>query len=174
MSSLKFIGEFSDSDEASMSFTGIFTSSYDVYQVVIDRIDFASADLFGRFIKSDDSVDSSSNYDDAVALLRSYSGGFAANQTAGGTSFGSSGFHDEATIGADSGGATVMYVFNPVASKNTMAIWENAGINAGGTPARKGGAILKTTDSITGLNFTGTSSATIRFLRFRVYGLEKP
>lgn len=172
MSNLKFVGEYTADDSASMSFTGIFTSAYNVYKVVIDRIDFADADLFCRFVNSSDSVISSSNYDDQVSLLRSYTGGFAGNQTDGGTEFGSLGYHNEGTIGADSGGATVMYVFNPLASKNTVAVWENAGTNSGGTPARKGGAILLTSDSITGLNFIGTSSATIRYLRFRVYGLE--
>ena len=72
MSNLKFVGEYTDDDSASMSFPGIFTSAYNVYKVVIDRIDFADADLFCRFINSSDSVISSSNYDDQVELLRAY------------------------------------------------------------------------------------------------------
>ena len=161
---LQFITSSSASSVSDLSITDCFSSKYDVYQVVIDTIDFANADLFFRFINASGVV-SSANYDDAVLLMRSY-GAFAELPTVGGTSLGSIGFSDL----SDKGGATVITIFNPFNSSSySFAQWQNAGVSSIGTPVRKGIGVLKVAESHTGINFT--ASSTILGVSASVYGL---
>lgn len=162
---LEFIKSGSGTSVSDLSITDCFSDKYDVYQVVIDTIDFANGDLFFRFINSGGVV-SSANYDDAVLLMRSY-GAFAELQTVGGTSLGSIGFSDL----SDKGGATVITIFNPFNSSSySFAQWQNAGVSSIGTPARKGIGVLKVAESHTGINFT--ASSTILGVSARVYGVK--
>lgn len=153
-----------------VSITNCFSADYDVYQVTIDNIDFAASDLKFRFINASGVV-SSSHYDDAVLLMRSY-GVFGENKTAGGTEFGSIGFYDQSGgIGAGKGGATVITIYNPFSSSlYTAANWQNTGVSSIGTPARKGIGLLRVAESHTGINFN--ASATILGVRARVYGVK--
>jgi len=166
MSNLRYITESSGSAITSFSMTDVFSSDFDIYKVVLDTIDFANADLFFRFINSSGSVVSSSNYDDAVLLMRSYSAFGELNNT-NASSLGSIGYSDL----SDKGGATVLYVFNPTSSSSyTFAKWQNAGVSSIGTPVRKGIGVLKQTASMTGINFNASSN--ILNIRARIYGLR--
>jgi len=162
---LEFIKSGSDTSASSLSITDCFSAKYDVYQVVIDTINLASADLHFRFINASGPV-TSANYDDAVLLMRSY-GAFAELPTVGGTSLGSIGFSDY----TDKGGATVITIFNPFNSSSySFAQWQNAGASTIGTPARKGIGVLKVAESHTGINFT--ASITIAGVSASVYGVK--
>jgi len=150
---------------SNVSITNCFSADYDAYKVILDTIDFASGDLKFRLINASGVV-SSSHYDDAVSLMRSY-GVFGENQTVGGTEFGSIGFSDL----SNKGGATVIDIYNPFSSSlYTAANWQNAGVSSIGTPVRKGLGLLRVAESHTGINFL--SSATILNVRARVYGVK--
>jgi len=170
--SLEFIKSGSGTSVSDFSITNCFSSSYEIYKVVIDNIEFGTgADLKFRFINASGVV-SSANYDSAVLLMRSY-GSFADNNTSGGTEFRSIGFYDPAGgIGTGKGGATVIYITNPFNSSSfSSAMWQNAGISSIGTPARKGLGVLKVAESHTGINFL--ASETILNAKARVYGVKK-
>ena len=165
MSNLRYLAGSSASSVASMSITDCFSSDYDVYQVVLNEIEFSDGDMFFRFINAGGSVVASSDYDDGVLLMRSY-GAFGENSTANGTSLGSIGYDQ-----LSKGGATVIWVFNPTnTSLYTQAIWQNIGISTIGPPVRKGMGALTLKNSITGINFVG--DATITNVNARVYGLR--
>ena len=166
MSALRYISESTGSSITSFSMTDVFSSDFDIYKIVLDTVDFADADLFFRFINSSGSVISSSNYDDAVLLQRSY-GAFAEERNTNATSLGSIAYSNL----SDKGNATVLYVFNPTSSSSyTFALWQQAGVSTSGTPVRKGIGVLKQTASMTGINFN--ASSTILNIRARVYGLR--
>ena len=169
-SNLQFITSSSGSNVSSLSIENCFDSRYDVYKVVIDTIEFASADLKFRFINSGGVV-SSSNYDDAVLLQRSY-GDAGEIRTNDGTELGSIGFYDQSSgINSGKGGATVIYIYNPFDSSSyTFATWQNAGVSSIGTPVRKGIGLLKVAESHTGINFT--ASSTVIAVKANIYGVK--
>jgi len=56
-----------------LSITNCFSANYDVYKIVMTKIDTSQlANLRMRLIKSDDSIDSTTNYEYAIQILRSY------------------------------------------------------------------------------------------------------
>lgn len=165
MSNLRLISESTGSSITSFSMTDVFSSDFDIYKVVLDTIDFANADLFFRFINSSGSVISSSNYDCAVHLQRSYSA-FGETRFTDGSSLGSIGFSDL----SDKGGATVIYIFSPTSLDYTYALWQNAGVSSIGTPVRKGIGVLQRSESMTGINFKASSN--ILNIRARIYGIR--
>ena len=170
-SNLQFITSSSGSNVSSHSIENCFSAKYDIYKVVIDTIEFASADLHFRFINSGGVV-SSSNYDDAVNLQRSY-GDFADNNGTGLTSLGSIGFYDQSGgIDTGKGGATVIFIYNPFNSDSyTFATWQNTGVSSIGPPVRRGVGVLKVSESHTGINFTG--SANVLAVKASVYGVKE-
>ena len=53
--------------------TNCFSADYDVYKIVMSKIDLSGlANIRMRLIKSDDSIDSTANYDNATQVMRSY------------------------------------------------------------------------------------------------------
>ena len=170
-SNLEFITSKSGSSVSTLSIENCFSDKYDIYKVVIDNIDFVSADLKFRFINASGVV-SSSNYDSAVLLQRAY-GNDALNQTNDGTEFRSIGFYDQSSgVNEGKGGATVINIFNPFNSSSyTFANWQNAGVSSLGTPARKGVGVLTVSESHTGINFN--ASATILAVKASIYGVKE-
>jgi len=168
--SLEFIKSGSGSSVSDLSITDCFSSSYDVYKVVINNIEFgAGADMKYRLINASGVV-SSANYDSAVLLQRSY-GAFSDNRTENGTEFRSIGFYDPSGgIGTGKGGATVIYIYNPFGSVYTFVTWQNAGLSSIGTPVRRGIGMLTVSESHTGINFN--SSETILGVNASVYGVK--
>ena len=169
---LQFIVSKSASSVSSLSIENCFTAKYNVYQVIINNIDFVSADLNWRFINASGVV-SSSNYDSAVLLQRSY-GNFADLKTAGGTEFRSIGFYDQSSgIGSGKGGATTITIYNPFNSSTySFAHWRNAGVSSIGTPARKGTGVLKVAESHTGINFLDGGGASVLGVTASIYGVK--
>jgi len=163
---LEFIKSGSGTSVSDLSITDCFSAKYNVYQVVINNIEFgASADMKYRLINASGVV-SSANYDSAVLLQRSY-GAFGDNNTVNGTEFRSVGFTDY----SDKGVGTVITIFNPFNSSSySFAQWQNAGASTIGTPVRKGIGVLKVAESHTGINFT--ASSTILAVGARVYGVK--
>jgi len=162
--SLQYITSVSGSNISDLSITNCFTANYNVYQVILNEIEFSSSDMYFRFINGSGVV-SSSNYDDAVHLQRSY-GDFAENKTVDGTSLGSIGYDDN----QNGGGATVIYVYKPFTSNHTFCTWQNAGQSGSGTPVRRGVGVLKVEESHTGINFVGGD--TIEKVSATVYGVK--
>jgi len=169
---LQFIKSDSGTSVSSLSITDCFSANYDVYKVVIDNIDFVSADLTFRFINASGVV-SSANYDNAILLQRSY-GAFADTNAVNGTNFGSIGFYDQSGgIGTGKGGATVITIYNPFSSSTySFANWSNAGVSSIGTPVRKGIGVLKVAESHTGINFLDGAGGTIAGVSASVYGVK--
>ena len=169
-SNLQFITSSSGSNVSSHSIENCFSAKYDIYKVIIDTLEFASADGAFRFINSSGVV-SSSNYDDAVHLQRSY-GDFADNRNTSATSLGSIGFYDPASgVNQGKGNATVIDIYNPFDSSSyTFATWQNAGVSSIGTPVRKGIGLLKVAESHTGINFT--ASSTVIAVKANIYGVK--
>ena len=170
-SNLQFITSSSGSNVSSHSIENCFSAKYDIYKVVIDTLEFASSDGAFRFINSSGVV-SSSNYDDAVHLQRSY-GNFADSQSSGATSLGSIGFYDPASgVNQGKGNATIIYIYNPFNSDSyTFATWQNTGVSSIGPPVRRGVGVLKVAESHTGINFTG--GATILGVKASIYGVKE-
>ena len=163
--SLQYITKASGANISDLSITDCFNSNYEVYQVFLDTIEFADGDMSFRFINGSGVV-SSSEYDDAVNLQRSY-GGFGDNNTQNGTSFGSIGYDNN----QNGGGATKITVFNPYESDTyTYVTWQNTGQSSIGTPVRKGIGMLEVAESHTGINFVG--NATIEKVSATVYGVK--
>ena len=161
---LQFITSSSGENIADLSITNCFSAQYNVYQVILDTIEFASGDMSFRFINSSGTV-TSANYDDAVLLQRSY-GAYADNNNEDATSLGSIGFDDD----QNGGGATFITVYNPFASDTyTYANWQNTGQSGIGTPVRRGIGVLTVAESHTGINLVG--NATIEKVSARVYGV---
>ncbi len=172
---LEFITSANVANASSLSITNCFTDEYDTYQVFLKNFDIGSGvDLAMRFINASGSVVSDSNYEDAVRLLRSYSGGFADNYGQNISELKSFGFYDPSSgVGQNVGMATDMHVHNPFSSSiYTFANWSNTGVSSIGTPARKGIGVLKQTVSMTGLYYFTTGGETILGLNVSIYGVK--
>lgn len=72
--SLQFIKKETLTSEANnLSITNCFSANHDVYKIIITKVDTTAVmNMRIRFIKSDDSIDSTAKYDSAVQVLRSY------------------------------------------------------------------------------------------------------
>ena len=173
MSNLRLINETTvSSTVSSSSITNVFTSDFAIYKVVAENIVTSTeAFLELRFINSSGSVITASDYDYADLFLK-------AN-----TSFTERKYTNQDSVldfnlskGDVSGGAgnTIAYIFNPTnTSSYTFVIFQAQNVyDDSGTFGfgQKGIAVLKQTNSITGLHFvssTGTHTAD-----FKVYGLR--
>lgn len=172
--SLQFITSASTTNTTSLSIENCFSDKYDLYAVYLKDFDIGSGvDLAMRFINSSNNVVSDSNYEDAVRLIRAYSGGHTDIKAQNISELKSMGFYDPSGIGQGIGMATNMYVRNPFSSAYyTFANWSNTGISSIGTPARQGIGVLKQTVSITGLHYFDTGGGTILNLKVSVYGIK--
>mgnify|MGYP003137534271 CR=1 FL=1 len=150
--------------------TNCFSNKYDVYKIVISKLDTASTTVQRlRFIKSDDSVDTTSNYDYAVNYQRSWSTAIEQRAT-NGTYID---YISSLTNGTEVGIGLVMYCFNPFDSSSyTFLNFQNSSFMAGsGNRVTKGIGVLTVAQSITGfqmLNSTGNYDT----LEVSVYGVK--
>jgi len=125
--SLEFITKQSITTPANnFQITNCFSDKYDFYKIVISKLDVASTSIQRlRFIKSDDSVDSTSNYDYAVNYQRSW-GTVLEQRATNGTYID---YISSQTNGTEVGIGLVLYCYNPFDSSSyTFLNWVTKGI----------------------------------------------
>jgi len=166
--SLEFIKSASATSVSSLSVTDCFTSNYDVYQVLIAKLDStAGAYAYLRFLDSGGSVISASEYDWAQMDLTSYAG-FAENRNTA-QNKGLLGFAG-GTGTADMGGFTTT-VYNPNDSSSYTFYNGESSIKAStGLAGAKYIGVHKSAEQITGINIL-PSTGTWDNITVNVYGL---
>ena len=150
--------------------TNCFSANYDVYKIVISKLDNASTAIQRlRFIKSDDSVDSTSNYDYAVNYQRSWSTVLEQRAT-NGTYID---YISSQTNGTEVGIGLVLDCFNPYDSSSyTFLNFQNSSFMAGsGNRVTKGIGVNTVAQSITGFQMLN-SSGNYDTLEVSVYGVK--
>ena len=171
MSNLRLLNETSvTSGVASVSVTDVFTDDFDIYKIFFTDMEIQTESYTNmRFINSSGSIVSSSNYDNAVQGIYSF------------TSFGELKGTSDTSIeylnylypnSYDDGNGNSLYIFNPTNSSSyTFVIHQGSGMaNGVGNYNFKGIGVLHELSSITGINLFRTGN--INNLKLRVYGLR--
>ena len=165
---LQFIKQVSGSGVCSLSVTDCFNANYDVYKVVISKIDVSTTNSSKiRLLDSGGSVISASEYDSANLRVRQ-NAGFEELRYTGQTSF-----QYTFSIEADSsdGGGMVMYVYNPNESSSyTFIQYQVSSYNANYLGYKSIG-VHKSAETISGLQFI-TTGGTYDNLTINVYGVK--
>ena len=168
---LQFIKSASGTSVSSLSVTDCFSASYDVYQVLIAKLDSNStgAYLYLRFIDSGGSVISASEYSYANLNCRTYNT-FSDNRSTSDNFMGYI-FYSDANQTHSAGLA--LYIYNPYDSSSyTFSQHQDSNFNAGsGGLGRKAIGVHKSAEQITGINFFPESSATADF-SINVFGVK--
>jgi hypothetical protein len=168
---LEFIKSVTGTSSAAVDVTDCFSADYDVYKVTIYNKD-ASSGAFNqnlRLLDSGGTVISSAEYDYAGWQHTSYSA-FAEFRSTTATSF------ERAiglgTSGADDGGGTVFYFFNPYDSLSyTFMLCQNVNFYAGnGLVAYKYIGVHHSAETISGLQLNNGSNFTT--ITASVYGVK--
>ena len=171
--SLILLDSVTASSSASVTLgTTDWDNSYDVYMVTLESVAPAtdSAYLRMRFTKTtDNSVDSSSNYDRAAKELRADTTfGDSASQNADGFNFIENGTGTSETHN----GTHYLFNFNN-ASEYSFVTFEEASTMYDGTlRGRTGGGVLTVAQATNGVNYF-YSSGNIASGEFKLYGLRK-
>jgi len=166
--SLEFIKSASGTSVSSLSVTDCFSAKYDVYKIVISKIDVtASGSARFRFIDSGGSVISASEYDTANLRLRQNTS-FEELRYTGAT-------YIQYTFSMDSnsayGGGEVMYVFNPNDSSSyTFAQYQSVSYSPDYLGFKSIG-VHKSAETISGLQFA-FSGGSFDNLEIKVYGVK--
>jgi len=150
--------------------TNCFSDKYDFYKIVISKLDVASTSIQRlRFIKSDDSVDSTSNYDYAVNYQRSW-GTVLEQRATNGTYID---YISSQTNGTEVGIGLVLYCYNPFDSSSyTFLSFQNSSFMAGsGNRVTKGIGVNTVTQSLTGFQMF-PSTGNYDTLDVTVYGVK--
>jgi len=166
---LQFIKSASGTSVSSLSVTDCFSADYDVYQVLIAKLDStAGAYAYLRFLDSGGSVISATEYDWAEMDLTAYAG-FAENRVTGGS---------ESLLGfaggtgtADMGGFLTT-VYNPNDSSSYTFYNGQSAIKASsGLAGAKYIGVHKSAEQITGINIF-PSSGTWDNITINIYGVK--
>ena len=168
---LEFIKSASGTSVSSLSVTDCFSASYDVYQVLIAKLDSNStgAYLYLRFIDSGGSVISDLEYDIAEMDLTSYSSPYAENRGTG-QNKGLLGYAG-GTGTADMGGFLTT-VYNPNDSSSyTFYNGQSSMKGASGLAGAKYIGVHKSAEQITGINIL-PSAGTLDNITVNVYGVK--
>jgi hypothetical protein len=170
--SLEFIKSASGTSVSSFTVNDCFSADYEVYKIVVDDINMnATAGIRGRirFVDTSETVITSSNYDYAVQQLHSFQA-FGENKAT------NTSVIDYFTIDIENtaeGNGGIIYIYNPYSSSTyTFLNFQTSFYNEGsGGQGQKGIGVLKTTDSIGGINFTA-HSGNIDSISLSVYGVK--
>ena len=170
--SLEFIKSASGTSVSSFTVNDCFSADYEVYKIVVDDINMnATAGIRGRirFVDTSETVITSSNYDYAVQQLHSFQA-FGENRAT------NTSVIDYFTIDIENiaeGNGGIIYIYNPYSSSTyTFLNFQTGFYNEGsGGQGQKGIGVLKTTDSIGGINFTA-HSGNIDSISLSVYGVK--
>ena len=172
ISSLKFIKSTSGSSVGTLDVTDIFSSSYDVYQITIAKMEQTNNGWNEmRFLDSGGSVISDSEYDNAVLELKDYATyseyrALAQNKIET--------IMYSGTGSAVAGGLS-MYIYNPYDSSSyTFLTLQSNGYRSGtGQIGSKQISVHKSAERISGLHFiSGGSGSEFTTLDVSVYGVK--
>ena len=177
MSNLRLINETNVSSFVNnINITDVFSADFEIYKVVVSNTEpnsVPTTDLINlrtRFINSSGSIISASSYDNANVLMKAETG-YDNDQFTGGTSF-----YGRDNIGNYTSSGSVTYIFNPFSSSSyTFMIGQGSGGYDTGNNryrANKQIGVLKSTASITGLNFFPSNTSYSLKGLFRIYGLR--
>jgi len=169
MSNLRLINETSASSVASISVNDIFTSDFDIYKVVINNLDIATANYMRlRFVNSSGSVISASNYDYAFLSMTANTT-FAEGRSTNNVFIS---INESQGSGTADGTGLVFYVFNPFSSSSyTFVLNQSSTFTGTYNRNTKGIAVLKQTASMTGINMF-SASGNIDDITIKTYGLR--
>ena len=168
---LEFIKSETGTSVTSLSVTDCFSADYDVYQVLISKLNGLQASggrvVQTRFIDNVGSVISATEYDYATLNMRSYDV-FEQFRATNATDF----LYTIRYEAADTEGGVSMNIYNPNDSSSyTFANWQSAGT---GTSNRllgyKSIGVHKSAEQITGIHFF--ASADSFDLTVKVYGVK--
>jgi len=167
MSNLRLINETTATSIASISVTDVFTTDFNIYKIVTNQKGISSeTSIEGRFINTSGSIITSSNYDYARQMLKSFTS-FGEDRSTNQTRFRS--FGEAGTQGASS----VSYVFNPMDSSSyTFFLNQNSGSPSGGNFNMKGIAVLKLATQVAGINFFPDNGNAFTSFDCKIYGLR--
>jgi len=152
------------SSVANISITDVFSANYNVYKIVAD-ITSSSGDSDGslQFIDASDNVETGSNYDWAMLIMKSETSFFEYKNT-GQTNM-TALFH-----GTEQGSSNTIYAFNPFnSSAYSFVLGQTSGKSGSNLRTYKNIGVLKQTASMTGFKLTFDVNATSGSVR--TYGL---
>tara|TARA_R100001086_G_scaffold80226_1_gene39123 strand:+ start:781 stop:1299 length:519 start_codon:yes stop_codon:yes gene_type:complete len=168
---LQFIKKETSTDVVSVSYTDLFNTNYNVFELFIDLQYNAVSYLDIVLLDSGGSALTGSHYDVAVQDLKS-SSSFAEYKYASSTIWrGLGGYLNN----VDAGYGMKMTVYNPTSTSSyTYAISQSASPNSSELFGTKGIAVYKATDGVYGLkiNASGGGTTTFDFLNVSVYGVK--
>jgi hypothetical protein len=169
MSNLRLINETSASSVSSISVTDVFSADFDIYKVIIKNVDTTAENYtYMRFINSSGSIVTASNYNYATQFSRSYNT-FTEVRSTNDDEFTRFGVQD---TGAEDGGSTVAYIFNPYSSSSySFFINQHSGQGSLGQVGMKGIGVLKQTASMGGMQFY-PASGTYDTVAVQIFGLR--
>ncbi len=171
MANLQFIKKETSTNVVSVTYTDLFTTDYDVFELFIDLQYNGVSYLDIYLLDSGGSVLTGSNYSVAVQEMRAQSS-FAEYKYQNSTLWrGLGGYLGN----VDAGYGMKMTVFNPTStSKYTFASSQSTSPESSGFQNTKGIAVYKATDGVYGLKIqaSGGGSTTFDFLNVSVYGVE--
>ena len=170
---LEFIkSETISSSVANISITDVFSANYDVYKMTVKAVGLAggtASRIDGRLINSSGSVISSSNYDRAELSLKAHTSFQELRSVGADTMFDYLAATDQTP--ETSGG--VVYFFNPFSSSSYtfMTVQSSSFLNSE-FRGSKSIFVLKTTDSITGVQLISGGGDNLSEGKISVYGVK--
>ena len=168
---LQFIKSASGTSVSSLSVTDCFSASYDVYKIVLTEFEIINAGAVGRLrlLDSGGSVISDSEYDYANLDMPSFTG-FSEDRSTSATFINR--FTADTRNIYETGGIA-LYIYNPYDSSSyTFTQQQNTFFNNGnGGQGTKGIGVHKSTEQISGINFS-LSSGNIENIAVSVYGVK--
>jgi hypothetical protein len=169
--SLQFIKKETSSNVVSVTYTDLFNTKYDVFELFIDLQYNAVSYLDIYLLDSGGSVLTGSHYNVAVQEMRAQSS-FAEYKYQNSTLWrGLGGYLGN----VDAGYAMKMTILNPTSTSDyTFALSQSNSPESAGMQGTKGIAVYKATDGVYGLkiNASGGGSTTFDFLNVSVYGVK--
>ena len=168
---LQFIKKETSSDIVSVSYTDLFNTNYDVFELFIDLQYNALSYLDIYLLDSGGSVLTGSHYDVAVQEMRTQSA-FAQYRYENSTIWRGLGGY----MGNVNGGYGMkLTVFNPTSTSDyTFALSQSNSPESSGSQGTKGIAVYTATDGVYGLKIqaSGGGSTTFDFLNVSVFGVK--
>jgi len=168
---LEFIKKETSTDVVSVSYTDLFNTNYDVFELFIDLQYNGASYLDIYLLDSGGSVLTGSYYDVAVLEMRSDSA-FVEYKYTGSTIWRDLGGYIN---NVDAGYGMKMTVYNPTSTSSyTFATSQSNSPLSSAMFGTKGIAVYKATDGVYGLkiNASGGGATTFDFLNVSVYGVK--
>ena len=167
---LQFIKQTSATNVSSMNVTNCFSDRYDVYKVILTKLEglqSGNRNIHMRFIDSSSNIISGSEYDWAALNVRSYDA-FTESKSTSDTEIQRIQIYGDTDVEF----GTVLYIYNPNDSSGyTFANWQSSGlINTPYSYGIRGIGVHKQAEQITGINFI--SNADNFNLTVSVYGVK--